>query len=968
VIRAVVWKEAREQGLIGLTLVVLGTAVLVVAAALAEPPSSTAPPTDIVQFLGAGRVAALMLVVTAGMVCGGALFAAERESGTMPFLDTLPAPRWPLWRAKLAAGVGLAAAQIGLLLAAAFALGLADAPFARRVAVYALMAFAWGTLGSTLARTTLGSVGIAIPAATVATFLFLLPIYLFLSYPGSALPRPVGWVVFQVLMLSTPLAISAWRFTAPDRARAAADTTREPARALVKRPGRAPAPASRLRAGAGLRALVWLTLRQLLLPAAVLSAFALMFGLALLLPGTRPAFLWPGLALAAGVLAGVTAFGDEQSHETARFWGECRLPVGRAWWVKVGLHLGLAAWLLALLALPCALRTQFETNGRFAHGASTLSAVFRSRLFDELGPQGWKYLLLPAAYGFAVGHLCGLLFRKLVVASGVAMMVGGTLAAVWGPSLLAGGVKHWQVWLPAGVVLLTGRLLIRPWAADRALAGGPLLRVAGGAAAALLALAVGLGYRVAEVRDEPGGEDDLAFVASLPAYDENFTGREFRAAAERYARAAAAANPEAAWPVAGPVPAPGPIAARRRPRADDRLDAVLRDGWQPDDDELADWLDRVYADAPPNAEEKAWHVQAAEAAAKPVGFYEPPQMAGSMTATAQAMDNARRMAVALVVRGLQRQAAGDPAAFVPAFRTTIMLARNLRNGSGLAALIAALDVERVALKAVDRWLERLGGVPPAGDPTRSVAGGPARELAAVLADADDPRPFDPRPHVLADRYVTRELMKAPNQWLTAVLTPHGGNPEYAAPEADLVAFAWTVPWERERTRRLVGMAFDETPLVAQFRLVAGRPGSGLFLARQRSLSDLPDIECDLRAARRATILKAAVCAFQLDRGAPPAAARELVAGGYLQRLPDDPFADGRPLGYRVSAGETLRNPARAGPGARTPDESLVITLKPGLVVLWSVGLDRIDQGGRVPPGGPRTEDLVFLVPVPAGPP
>jgi len=141
------------------------------------------------------------------------------------------------------------------------------------------------------------------------------------------------------------------------------------------------------------------------------------------------------------------------------------------------------------------------------------------------------------------------------------------------------------------------------------------------------------------------------------------------------------------------------------------------------------------------------------------------------------------------------QAAGDPTAFVSAYRTVVALARNLRNGSGLLPLVASLDVERVALQTADRWLERL-------------AGGSDLPLmvARIAAEADDPTPFDTRPHILADRFVIRGLMQAPNQWLGVNLSPPGSPPERVAAEADLVAFAWSVPWEKERTRRLVGLA------------------------------------------------------------------------------------------------------------------------------------------------------------------
>jgi hypothetical protein len=691
----------------------------------------------------------------------------------------------------------------------------------------------------------------------------------------------------------------------------------------------------------------------MLVPGAVLSVFALVCGLSLLAPGTQAVFVWPGLALAAGVLAGVLAFGDEQSHDTARFWGERRLPIGRAWVVKIGLHLVLAAWLLVLLALPSIIRSQVEQNSRFAHGPSIFSSVFRSRLFDEIGSQGWKYLLVPAAYGFAVGHLCGLLFRKLVVASGVAVMVAGSLAALWVPSLLSGGVGHWQVWLPAALILFTGRLLIRPWATDRALNLGPLLRLTGGTTVALLALAAGIGYRVVEVPDDPNGSADIEYVNSLPAYDANLTGREFRAAAERYARVAAsitAMNPELTRVVDG----------RRRPRIDERLDMVLRVGWPPADPELDEWLNRVFADRPTNPDEKAWFVQATDATSKPVGFYEPPQLTSTATVTAIGMDNARKMAITLMVRGLQQQAAGDPVPFIQAFRTTIALARNIRNGSGIVGLAAALDVERIALVAADRWLERLASDAKAADA--------ARALTQASASTDDLPEFDPRPHILADRYVMRELLKAPSNWLTAVLTPHGTATEYAVPEADLIAFAWNVPWERERTRRLVGMTVDNTPLITQFRLVTGRPGSGLLLARHRSLAELTEADRQVRVARRASILKIAVRAFQTDHGNPPTALMELVAKQYLTRLPDDPYADSGTFGYRVSEGETLRNPAARPMPLRTTDETIAVAVRRGQMILWSVGVDRLDQGGRVPPGGARAEDLVFLVPVPYSPP
>jgi ABC-type transport system involved in multi-copper enzyme maturation permease subunit len=592
-IRAMLWKEFREQGLIALTLLVLGTGILVAAAVLGDPPSAASGPTDIVRALGAGRLATLMLAVTAGMVCGGALFAAERESGTIGFLESLPASRWEVWRAKLVAGTVLAVAQVGVVLAVAWVLGAAPADFAARVAVYAALAFVWGAYGSTVSRTTLGSVGVAIPCAILATFVFLIPIVLLFPAPGTNLPRSEGEFLFLALMVGVPLAMSALAFTRQDRDRASEEVRpaawaagRGGAIPLVAKP--APAPPPR-RGGArfGLKALLWLAAKQVAWTAVVLSAFAVMFGLMMLTPGLKPFLMWPSLALAAGVLAGATVFSDEQSSGSARFWGDWRLPAGRMWAVKVAVHLALALWLVFLLILPLVIRAQLAPGGPITRGQSFLSSVFGTLLFDELERQSWKVVFLPALYGFAAGHLCGMLFKKVVVAVGVAALLGGTTAALWVPSLLGGGVLHWQVWLPPLAALAVARGLVRPWASNRLATRGPIVTLAAGCAGVLLLQAGGLAYRVLEVPSKADADADQAFVAELPLLDENKVGRDMRSAGERYARlaTASAARFDAR-----------PHTGGRQLRIDEQLDTVGVSGWPNDDANLGAFLTELYKD------------------------------------------------------------------------------------------------------------------------------------------------------------------------------------------------------------------------------------------------------------------------------------------------------------------------------------------------------------------------------------
>ena len=971
-VRAILWKELREQGLIALTLVVLGGGLLVAAAVIGEPPSLNAAPTDVIRFLGLGRLATLMLAVTAGMVCGGAVFAAEREAATFSFLDSLPASRWQIWYAKLLAGFILALVQIGLLVLLAVALRLVSAiGWATAVVVYSLLAFVWGLFGSTLSRTTLGSVGIAIPAASLTAFFVMIPVTLFFQTPGAQLPRLGGAVLFLACMYLLPLAFSAWLFTSLDRLRASDLVARlsYPVSGTISWVQTAPdaEPISRKplrgRARFGLPAILWLSGRQIFLPGLVLSVFALLFGIAILLPPMQPFLVWPVFALTAGVVAGVMTFADEQSHGVGRFWSEQRLPTGRVWAVKIGMHLLFCGWLLALLALPSIVHAQFAGLRFQARSHTFLATVFRSPLFDELGPHGWRYLIAPAAYGFAAGHLCGLVFRKLVVACGMAALIGGIGAALWGPSLLSGGLRHWQLWLPALALLFTGLFLLRNWAAERTRSHSGITILASGAAAMLLLLAAGLSYRVLEIPNRPDGESDLAFVASLPPIEKNQGGREFKVAAERYNRLVASLTVTFDPPE---VPQNGP----RRERMEDQADLVIRTGWKPADPRhsqrlltFEDWLNRMFLAPPPQSAEAHWSDVAADAARFPIGIYEYPQLLGVTRSVFAPLDSARRMASVLLARGLQQQAAGNPDDFINRFRVATTLSRTLRNGSVVASYVIGLEIERLSLLALDRWLEQL---PATSDRPQKMI-----ELVMVL---EPTTPFDPAPYFLAERHVLRDAMNAPAQWLPSVVTMPGVSQESSAAEADLVALAWAVPWERERTRRLIGLGLESGLSSTIPSLMRGRPGAELW-TRTRSPQDLIDMERAMSAHRRAALLKVALRAYRAREGKYPEALQELERLHLLPRLPDDPFGGERRFGYRLapSSGEVLIDPrpASAIPAGRSLSEPLPpesVTVPPGQAILWSVGTDQVDQGGKNLPFallyGPRNpRDLVYLVPV-----
>ena len=350
-------------------------------------------------------------------------------------------------------------------------------------------------------------------------------------------------------------------------------------------------------------------------------------------------------------------------------------------------------------------------------------------------------------------------------------------------------------------------------------------------------------------------------------------------------------------------------------------------------------------------------------AERPIGIFEYPQMI-ALT------DRPRFRSITLagwrsaLVRGLQRQAAGDPTDFAGRFRTRVKLAQTLRNGSVVAGFIAGAEVERAALLALDRWIDQL---PALSDRFRTAL--------EVVTGIESPEPFDPRPYFLAERHVLREGMKSPALWLPHLLAMPGDAPEVNATEIDLVGLAWAVPWEQERTRRLIGMGFESGHPPNPY-VVLGRPGLGLLIGRARVPQDLADVELLLATHRRAAILKVALLAFRAEQGHFPDSLTELEKGGYLRSLPLDPFDPSRSFGYRLSKapGDVLVATPRLaldrgeGVEVRLGGQLEPIRVPIGQPILWAVGLDKIDQGGKNLPVGlilspARPPDLVYLVPI-----
>lgn len=963
-IRAMLWKEWREQRTVAATILGFGALALYLTAQFAEPMGGGHP------WEGGGprELMALALAYLAGAVSGAILLADEKEVGTLEFLDTLPCRRRTIWVGKAAAGGLLAAAQCFFIALVAVALGSIDTRlgplvYGLVVILVGVLAFAWGAFGGALARSTLGAVFQGSLASMATGFLLLLPFIIVFGSRGVTRPFGIPLFAYYACWVGVGLAGSAAIFCAVDRQRTTDRSRPESHYSRARKP--------RL---AGLRALSWLTARQAVFVATGIGAAALLVGGIMLAPDAHPLFIWPGTTLALGVLAGVTTVGEEQVRGVARFWAERRLPLGRLWAVKTGAHFALAAGAAVVI-------------GVFVYAVSP-HVPFHSRLTRLLWPEFGRFLLLGLVYGFVVGHLAGMIFRKTVVAGLVATVIAVTLTGAILPSVIGGGAATWQVWGPAAILFVSARLLLYPWATERIGTRGPILRVVGGVVAAAMVLGAGIGYRAVEIPSAPDRLAESGFAESLPTFEANKVGRDVKAAATQYRTAAQEARdlyPGRRLPGGdGRRPAIQQDVPAIQPDAEDPIRRLLREGWTPEAATLDRWLDRVFA--------AEWPHLLEQIADDPPGMYEDPRDLDYSTPP-DSFQNLRDMAVALRVRAAQRQAVGNPEAFPRLLKCGLAAARTGRNRGGLLATDVAFDSEFILLSGLPEWLDRLDGRPDL-----------LRQTLAVLDRHETDMPAGTADVFWAEQVILRNSMDRVGSWLPRVLDPRPdrleGPDDRAEAEASLVAFAWHVPWERVRRERLLRLETTE-PVDPGWLSGLHRPNQWR-LAYERT-DALAEAERRALTFRRLSRLRVALRLYGLESGGPAHDLSALVPA-YLPAVPADPYT-GRPFGYRLSAGETLvagsllagredyiafgaaaslahpvggvnglwllGRAAEPPEGRRSVANNLPVAVSqwvpPGYGILWSAGPDARDDGGRQTgprglPAGPGDDWIVLVRP------
>ena len=969
-ISVLVWKEYREHRIAWAALALVGAGTLLGLPAVLAPGGLEGYP----DFRWHLCTTAVAVAWAYGMICGAMLLAGERESGTLPFLDALPGLRRQLWLAKWTAGVVLVLGQTALLMVLLavgrlFDDGLEAATFLVVMVGGSLYGLAWGMLFSAFGRSVLNMILLALAAQLAASF-FTLFLAAFLSGVVNVVngaPSDLFMVVFAAgfALLTIPLvfACSAAAFTDLDRGRL--------------RPGAVALPRKR-RTQHAWSVLFWLAWRQARGFAAGMAVFALILGFLILPAGV---VLWPIMTLLVGVLCGATVFADEQQGPF-RFLGDQRLPLGKVWMVKVSLRFAIAAAAALVVLLPSfvsALGAAHPPERYPGQQAHFIAHLFSSGLLETVCPL-LLFLTIWLVNGFCAGCLCGVLFRSGLASGVFGLFLGVLLSSVWVPSLLEGGLHAWQVFGPPITLLLATRLLLRPWAAGRIASWTTAYRLAPCLVLAVLWVAGGVGYRVLEIPDVAPKYDLAAFRASLPKPDENKAGDLVRYACLRFKELRKKLEDQTPRPAAMPGMAPGqpqPGAApplvlppgqppndRPKPSLYERAADVATSGWPADDAELAAWLDKLFADD--------WVSMLKEAADLPPGMVENlrNENINSLDPVAQP---AREIAALLRARGLQRQAAGDDGAYVENLRIGLGLARALRYHAPYLNVIVSRAVEGILVGGLDRWLEKLNGKPDL-----------IRRALSLLSEYRDLTAEDEADQPLVDYLIARNTVDDAFYTLLRESASEeslreSDNALFRA-QAQWVVLAGLVPWEHERQERTLRVLFCGTD--QQRRNLATLQSPLLPLAVLREDSSQFPVRPEWQCRERAMQLKLALRWYQADEGKPAETLDQLLPK-YLPAIPQDPY-DGQPFRYRLSAGEEIEWPEDASPpvmqppGEKAPDFALprpappppTRKIPPGQGVLWSVGPDKQDDGGRRQSGstaGPNSpgEDLIFLVPLPA---
>jgi hypothetical protein len=819
-----------------------------------------------VQRGGILGVFALCWTTLYAFAVGAAAFAVERETGTLQFLDILPASRPVVWAGKFSFAFVSTLALAGiLLLIAAFGSeqwgmgwGFRGLMNALPMAGFLLQGLALGMFCSAMMGNALLAAVAAIGLTTLSWFGLLTRLDQFSGYaydPLESLTWHIGVVLTALvgsyiaftwsrrtrrgplgIRFQLPIAVSWNGSTRARRATAQARPSVAPesptlvppmpiafaASTVTARPWSADQPRPRSWF-TELRYLTWEARREGWRIWCYLLAFGLILPMGyylvvniFIMPMRDLSFALPWNGLVA-LVAGISVFGLENRGRSYRFVVHHGARPGIVWLAK------LAVWCfgLAIIWVPIIV-------------VSSEPSVMPPRVREEL----FRFVYyLP--FGFAVAQLCGMVIPRGITAGLIAMVMtlslGGAQAA-----LIQGGMM--PVW---GLVAMPVALLVVTWAwsGDWLLgrpAPGRYIRLA-----LILAGTFGVvlggyaGVRAWSIPD-PGpiaAPSAWAVTASLPP-DRN--------AADLYREAARELGSSSTDP---------------RERAPKVLDLIR------------------------------------QAAARPDCRFSQPERLTLLNGPD--LPPMRDLAGFVIDQARDRLGHSDLAGAWDDIVVLLRMARHVSEGATMFEELQALAIEKEALDLAREWTTAPGQTPE-------------RLRAAIAAYRDLPRLTPAAEVVRGDAILFERTIDLPTDdikglFLEIIVGPmnlaHGNIPIWASLYIDLI----TTPWERERSRR-VNRQFASTLIRNaslepwQQQLGPGRPiahdleSSPLAKYLEANTGTCLDVENRNEVARRVLVQVMAIRAWQLRHGGHfPARLEELVPDE-LPSLPVDPYS-GRPFGY-----------------------------------------------------------------------
>ena len=833
---------------------------------------------------------------------GAAAFAGERESNTLGFLDALPVGRGTLWLGKTTFALA-STLGLSLLLAGLAALGAVALPTPEPDRAGSTIATLGPILFEAVAWGLLWSAlsRNALLAGAMAVVSVGLSSIVSTWLVDSLFEVGSGGVATWIIAARLLLATLALAGSAPGLAWRPSWGGRIPGRTESTPPG----PVA-IRASSTGRSLAWQAWREGRTTWVLVGLVGLWLPVAVSLLGLHSdGSLEVLLGGVAGLVAGVSVFGAENASGSRRFLVHHGVKPGSVWSRKVLIWgVGMASLLgLALLGL-----SRYVSASRFYGTTEELLGRF----------------VIVAANAFAVGLLCGMAIRRRITAALVGVMALVVLLPIQYGLISAEMVPTRSLFLVP--LILAG--ISRAWAADWLLereGARPWVRLG-----LLVALPFGLlfgafvSYRAFGVRDVGPQFDEATLRASAVPPDRDAMPAYRRAAGLIVGvQGAYSSDNGASW-------AP--------------LDALIENGWDPDQTQIVDYWKR--------------NQPALDLARKALAM--PRARFGNLGPMSKdpeewkAGRGVRLLEQLLALDTRERLSRGDrPGAWddiLAHFRMANQFATSTPN---LSQMILAIQFHHRAVALTFDWL---------GDPRQSPEA-TRKALADLKALPTLPNLSEA---MRVESLIIERTLDQSGDDLADLLLPSLGNARPSTFDYLLFAKVIAAPWERLRARKVWRrLVAEEVPAVGDEPWRRARhpeetlwndPG---FRSSKLAQTIIPSFAAALLGldreltSRRALEQAIALVAWKLDHAGEYPSTLEALVPGLLGKLPLDPFS-GRPFGYVRSNGQEISSPL---------SEALRPT-RPGQPILYSIGADRVDDGGTSGYGSnqSRSGDYLYIVP------